>query len=319
MLKIFRKDIIVQVIIILVTSLAMWFGAFAHPTPVSIDAGGPIFTWLTNWMTPIVAVIFAYLLVMIEGFLFNMMLYQHKMIPQGTLLPMFFYVLAMSFNATTITPFIVGSLMLIFAIGELMLTSTLLSLTIDKIFGATALVSIATLICPPMVVFFIPLMINMFTYSLYGWRDWTMFILGTMAPYIFVETIYFCADQLFYRNFLLIYDITNIGMVFDASLRQWISSGIILLLMLIGLASSIGNSQNRVVNYKKNNTAILVFLIGCIAFSLYESFAPIEPTQYAIPLAYCTTTIFLEPRRKEAVPNLFFIAIILTAIINNIL
>lgn len=317
MLKIFRTDIFMQAIIILVVSVVMWIGVFLKPQPIPIEGGGPLFYWITGTLTPRWGAIIAFLLVVAEGFIFNGILYRHKMISQNTLMPMLFYIMAMSLGSPTLTPILIGSFLLILAIGQLMLTSTLLSLTPDKVFGAAALVALATLFCPSMAVFFIPLIIDMFTYSLYGWRDWTMLILGLLAPIILVETIYFVTDEIFYRNYLLLYDLTDLHFRARGGWLNWIYSIIFAFIFILGLGASVVNSQNRNVNFKKNITAILTFTIGSILFSLYSNLIPIPTQAYAIPFACSTTSLFADPQRKELLPNIFFLFIILSGIVFN--
>jgi len=319
MLKIFRTDIFMQAIIIVIVSVIMWIGVFLHPQPIPIDGGGPLFYWITGFLTPRWGAIIAFLLVLAEGFIFNGILYRHKMITQNTLMPMLFYIIAMSLGTPTITPILIGSFLLILAIGQLMLTTTLLSLSLDKIFGAAALVSLATLFCPSMAVFFIPLIINMFTYSLYGWRDWAMLILGLLAPLILVETIYFVTDEMFYRNYLLYYDLTNLRFRAQGTWINWIGSIIFLFIFIAGLGAAFVNSQNRNVNFKKNITAILSFTIGSVLFSLYSYLIPISTQAYAIPFACSTTSLFIEPKRKELLSNLLFLFIVISGIVLNFL
>jgi hypothetical protein len=308
-----------QAVVILIVSVVMWVGVFINPQPIPIDDGGPLFFWLTGHMSPRWGTIIAFLLVIVEGFIFNGILYRHKMISQNTLMPMLFYIIAMSLGSPTLTPILIGSLLLILAIGQLMLTTTLLSLTPDKIFGAAALVALATLFCPSMAVFFIPLIIDMFTYSLYGWRDWAMLILGLLAPIILVETIYFVNDEIFYRNYLLLYNLTYLHISAQGSWVNWTRSLLFAVIFVIGLGAAAVNSQNRNVNFKKNITAILIFAIGSILYSLYSTLIPIPTQAYAIPFACSTTSIFIEPNRRELLPNLFFIFIIVSGIILNYL
>lgn len=303
----------------MIVSVVMWVGVFINPQPIPIDDGGPLFFWLTGHMSPRWGTIIAFLLVIVEGFIFNGILYRHKMISQNTLMPMLFYIIAMSLGSPTLTPILIGSLLLILAIGQLMLTTTLLSLTPDKIFGAAALVALATLFCPSMAVFFIPLIIDMFTYSLYGWRDWAMLILGLLAPIILVETIYFVNDEIFYRNYLLLYNLTDLHISAQGSWVNWTRSLLFAVIFVIGLGAAAVNSQNRNVNFKKNITAILIFAIGSILYSLYSTLIPIPTQAYAIPFACSTTSIFIEPNRRELLPNLFFIFIIVSGIILNYL
>lgn len=319
MLKLFRTDIFAQALIILAVMVLMWVKYFIHPIPIPVDGGGPLFFWLTGWMTPRIGTITAFLLIIVQGLFVNMMLYRYKMISQNTFMPMLFFVLAMSLCSPTLSPMVVGTLFLIIGISQMMLTSTLLSLPIDKVFSSTALLSLATLICPYMAVFFIPLVLNMFNYSLYGWRDWAMFILGMLAPYLLVETIYFITDELFYRNYLLLYDFTNFHFSCHGNWIEWLSGIAFALLFLVGFVSAIMGSQNRTVNYKNNITALMVFTIGSLLYSVYTDIIPVHTQAFAIPFACGMTALFAPAQRKEFFRNFLFLLIIVAFIVINII
>lgn len=319
MLKIFRTDIFSQAIIILIVSLSMWVGVFLHPEPIPIIGGGPVFYWLTKHLSARWGAIIAYVLVILQGFMLNSMLYRHKIITQNTLMPMLFYVLAMSIGTPTLTPLLLGNTLLILAIGQMMLTTTLLSLTIDKTFAAAALMSIATVFCPSMWVFFVPLIFNMINYSLYNWRDWTMLVLGILAPYFIIETIYYVNDQWFYRNYLLWFDMTNIQFTIAGKWTQWTESLTFIVILLMGWGALIMNNQGNTINYKKNITAMMIFIVGSLLYAFYTTFIPLVPQSYAVTFACCATALFASPHRKETVPNICFLLIIVGAIICNYL
>lgn len=319
MLKIFRTDVFLQIAVILVVSVVMWVRVFINPQPMPMVGGGQLYYWLTGLLTPLWGTIIAYVLVLLEGFLLNGILYRHKMIVQSTLLPMLFYVIAMSLGVNTLTPILLGSLMLLLAIDQLMLTTTLLSLPLDKVFAAAGSIALATLFCPPMAVFFLPLMASMFNYSLYSWRDWTMLLLGIMAPYIILETIFFLGDQMFYRNYLIIYSFTDIHLTASGSWTEWVCGILFLLVLLMGLGAAFVNSQSRSINFKKNISTILLFLLGSTAYMLYTYVVPVPTEAFALPFACCCTSLFIEPRRKEFGANLFFVLIIVSFVILRIL
>lgn len=310
MLRIFRTDIFLQSIIILIVAGVMWFGAFADPQPLTMIGGGQLYYWLMGLLSPLVGTIIGLIFVLVEGFLLNSMLYRYKLISQSTLMPMLFYVIAMSVCTPTLTPIVLGSLLLLLAVDQLMLDSTLLSLPLDKIFGAAACIGLATLFCPAMAVFFIPMVVTMINYSLYGWRDWTMLVLGALAPYILLETYFYLDDQLFYRNYLILYSITDLHLRFGGSWVEWVGSAIFLVTLLAGLGAASVNSQTRTINFKKNITTILLFILGSICYAIYTTIIPVPAQAYAIPFACCATSLFIEPKRKEFGSNLIFLLLI---------
>ena len=299
-----------QLIVILIVALAMWVGSFISPSPIPMIGGGHLYYWLVGLFPPLVGTIVGFVLVLVEGFLLNAMLYRHKMITQSTLLPMLFYVIAMSLGTPTLTPIVLGNLMLLLALDQLMLTGTLLSLPLDKVFGSATCIALATLFCPAMAVFFIGLVASMFNYSLYSWRDTTMLILGALAPYLIVETIFFLSDQLFYRNYLILYSFTDIHFTAKGNWIEWVGSGLFLLILIMGIGAVFVNSQNRTINFKKNISTILLFLLSSVAYILYTSVVPIPTQAFAIPFACCCTSLFIEPRRKEFGANLMFVLLI---------
>ncbi len=319
MLKIFRTDVFMQIVVILIVSVTMWIGAFTNPQPMPMVGGGQLYYWLTGLLSPLWGTIIAYVLVMVEGFLLNGILYRHKMISQSTLMPMLFYVIAMSLGTPTLTPIVLGSLMLLLAIDQLLLTTTLLSLPLDKVFGAATGIALATLFCPAMAVFFIPLVTSMFNYSLYSWRDWTMLLLGIMAPYLIMETIFFVGDQMFYRNYLILYSFSDIHLNADGGWLEWMGSGLFLLTFVLGFGAAAVNSQNRNINFKKNISTLLLFTLGSIAYMLYTSIIPVPTEAFALPFACCCTSLFIEPRRKEFGANLMFVLLIVLFVIWRIL
>lgn len=318
-MRIFRTNVVLQIFIILIVAVLMWIGVFIHPRPTPIEGGGQLYYWITGLLSPLASTIIAFVLVIVEGVLLNSMLYRHKMMTQSSLMPLLFYIIAMSIGRPTLTPMLLGSLFLIIGMSQLMLTTTLLSLDLDKIFGASASIACATLFCPAMAVFLVPLIANMFNFSLYGWRDWTMLILGILAPYIVLETYYYMVDELFYRNYLILYGLTDINWSVGGSLIDWIGSLIFLLLFVVGFGSTVINGQNKTINFKKNLTAILLFTVGSILFTLYTHIFPIHTQAFAIPFALCTTLLFVDPKRDVWWQNLIFVLVIVAFVIWNLI
>ncbi len=328
MLKSFRNNnIIVQIIVVLAVAGLMWARSFAHPISTPAPGGGSLYYWLTGALSPLGSIILAFVLMLSEGVLLTSILYRHKLIGQGTLMPVLFFVIAMSLGRPALTPVLSGTLFLLLAIEQLLLTSTLLSIGLDKTFGAAACVGLAMLLCPTMAVFIIPVIISMFNYSLYSWRDWTMFILGLLAPWILVETYYWVCDEMFYRNYLLLYTLTDFHLRVGGTLIQWIVSIVFLLLLVLGILRIMGMSRNRNINFNKNVTTLLLFTIGSVALAGYTRLFPIAACNYAIPFACCTTYLFIDSgsvgsvsfgrHNKEIWLNILFIAVVLFFVVAN--
>lgn len=321
MLKIFRTDIYLQAVILVVTVVLLWVRAIIAPVAAIPEGGSEIFYLLTDWMSPRVATVTAMILIVAGGLFFNSLLYRNKMIGQNTLLPMLFFILAMSLGSrqTTLTPLLVGVLFLILCASQTMITGTLLSLSIDKTFGAAASLSLGTLICPSLAVFVLPLMMCMLNYSLYSWRDWTMLMLGIAAPYIPVELYWYLSGDLFYRNYLLLYDLTNVGLVLEHPIAEWVMSLLFFLLTVVAFSYTIANNQRHGTNYKKNTAALLFPFVGSLIIGAYSTFVPLPTQAYALPFAFCCSVMFHDEKKKEWIWNILLIALLLAAVAYNIL
>ncbi len=310
-----------QAFIIILLAAALWWRSFANQTAIPTQGGGYVYYILAGWLPPIVATILGFVLMLLEGFLLNMQLYKNKLINQNTLMPMLFYVVVMSLttNQLTLTPILIGNLFVITCIDSLMLTSTYLSLPISKTFGAAASIAMATIFCPAMAAFLIPLIINIFNLSLYGWRDLTMIVLGLLAPYLLVETFYFLDDVMFYQNYLFVYDITNINIVFHGTFYQWIGSLLFALLVVIGLIATVAVSQTKGINFKKNTSTLLIFFIGSIWYLGYTQVVPMTSQCFAVPMAFATTQLFYEKKRNETIWSILLLLIFVAAFAWNIM
>lgn len=321
MLKIFRNDIFFQTIIILVVMVLLWAGALYSPHPVELRGGGYLFCLWAGQINPMLSTIIAMAVILAEGYLFNMVLYRHRLTNKGTLMPMLFYVVAMSLGSQQLafTPMVAGSLFLIGTLDQMLLyDGTLLSLSLSNIFSASACLGLATLCCPSMAVFLLPILAGIANFSQYGWRNWTMVVLGMLAPYVVLEPYLYMVDEAFYRNYLLLYDLTDLHFVMDGSIFDWGGSLLFSLLLFTGLAALIVNSQNKVINYKKNIAVVELFLIGSAACMAYTQLVPLTTQAFAIPFACCATALFYEKKRPEWLWNLLLLIVLALFVLWNL-
>ena len=313
----FKTNMAAQTFVVLAVSAIMWLGSFIHPPLEPCEGGGHLFYWVAGLLSPTMRVVVGYVLMLAEGLMLTSMLYRHKMLPQSNMMPLLFYTLAMSVGQPTLSPALVGSFFLLFSIDQLLLTSTLLSIGQDKIFYASLSVACATLFCPAMAVMILPLFTNMFNYSLYGWRDWTMLILGLLAPYIVMETWFFMNDELFYRNYLIYYGLTDVEINIDGNWMDWVASVAFSLVVVISIVTAMLGAQGQIATVSKNTTAILLFITGGLAMSFYSALLPVDTVAYAVPFAFGATMLFTGVRHERWIHTLLFVLLILIFVVWN--
>ena len=268
-----------------------------------------------------IATLAALVLMVVEGVMVGSTLFKNKLTAQNTLLPVLFFLFAMSIGMrqTPLTPVIVGTFFLILCLRQLMVTGTLLSLPIEKTFGSAACLSVATLFCPAMVVFLLPLVMIMLNYSLYSWRDWTMLLLGLAAPYIPVELYYYLTDRLFYNNYLLLYSLSDIRFDATGSDAEWVMSVVFITLTLVSTAKAAAAGRSQGTNYSKNSAAILFLLVGSILFAAYSAVVPVATQAFAIPFAFSMTMMFQGEKKKEWIWDVLMVVVLVSGIIYNIM
>lgn len=281
--------------------------------------GGPLYELLYGLIPPLAAVIIAFAIVLLSGLLFNIILYQYKMISQNTLYPMLFYILAMSLGAQfqTLTPFVICSPIIVLLTSRVMVDSSLLTLSTDKTFEASMLIAIATLICPACLVLYVALLANFTNYRMYQWRDWLMLFLGALAPCIVLEMVYFLNDSLFFSNYLLWHDLITWRPSFGGTTLEWIASGIYAGLTLIAITAAFTSGQKQPIIFQKNANAIGQLSIAGALMVAYGQIMPFNVQLFAPVFAFGATAIFYPKKQKEWIWSIILILLFIVAIIWN--
>ena len=306
MLNLFRKNEFLQLVIILVAGVALWMPSFLHPAAAMPQVGNaPLYELLASWLSPHpqLATWVAFVLVVLEGWLLNVLLYNHKVLSQSTLFPMFAYVLLMSHGGEplTLTPMILVNLALLGCLSQLMVPDTL-TISFDQIFQASALVALATLCYLPAITLMVPLIIIFLVHSLYHWRHWVMLLLGFLAPYILLALCYFMADRLGYISYLYR------GALADFSLRGWridtevwglVAQGGTLALIVVSLLALLSGAKEHTTMYRENVTTLSVTILAAVGMMAYEQCLPLDLQLLALPASVMVALFLLSlsPRR----------------------
>lgn len=322
MIKWFKQNEVLQLVVILATTLMLWLPAIMHP--VAMQTGhdyAPIYSLCYSWLhtNSRLATLLALLLVVVEGFLFNLLLYNHKMVGANTLMPTWLYIVVMSATPAqlTLTPMVMANLPLIGMIS-MMTVKEDLSISMDNIFNAALLVAIASLCYTPSVVMLVVMLILFTVHNLYNWRHWVMLLLGFLAPIIVVATYYFLNDRLYYVSFLTRMNITDIHFsIATANTLTWICNGLLLAVLLITLFNGIANANDRVQMFRKNNRVLTLFLLGGVMMLLYSDMLPTNPQMVALPLSYLASYYLMGVKRRLWLYNTLLLLIIILFIAAN--
>ena len=331
MLKLFEKSTGFQVVVILVVTILLWMHALAHPQPMTPpDTFAPLYGLLYSLsLSPFLSVLIAMLLVIAGGILLNLMLSNAGLVSQNSLLPTLFYILFMSATADTLTPTLIVGVLAIAFVSMLLLHSTLLTIPSDKIFGATALIGICSLIYLPSLTLLIAYLLVAVSYRLYSWRDWMVLLLGLLAPYLLLWIILFLNGTLA-ESFpamaaaLSPSQFSILNSQFSLSLAANI---VLLLVFLVSLFTLWRRFGEKTTLWQKNATAVVMPTVAALALTLlYSPCLPVNLQLIAIPFALCASLRFTSETRysrysrnrhqwKHYLKDLLFLIVIAAAII----
>ena len=144
-----------------------------------------------------------------------------------------------------------------------------------------------------------------------------MLVFGLAAPFILIETYYFVCDELFYRNYLLVYALTDFSWHARGGLASGVISGVFVILLLWGVLFVAGGGQSHSLSWNRNVTTVLLFAVGGVLHSAYTGIWPVDMQALSVPFACCTGMLLAEPRRKEFGMNaVFVVTVLLFAVVN---
>ena len=303
MVKLFKKNMVLQVLLIVAATLLLWGRALVTPTPMA-DGDAILYHLLYMGLAslPRLAVVIAILLVLAEGVWLNLLLANMGLVPQTSLLPTLLYIILISAPATTLSPAIfVGGIMIAIT-HQLMLRTTLLTISTEKICSATALIGLASMFYLPSLALIVSYLLVVINYRLYSWRDWAAMFLGLLAPYILLVTILFLSDNLTIWWSGTYYSLAEIA-IQSSTERILVTIGnivlvLVFLLSLFYLWSHIGE---HTIVWQKNATTVMLLSVGSAAMLLYSHVFPVDMRLFAVPFALCGFHLMMpeKPQRSR--------------------
>ena len=298
MLNLFRKNMAVQVLLIIVALVLLWLRPLMTPPPMTAgtDTDGVLYALLVDWLSgvPRLTVIIAMILVLAEGVMLNILLSDMGLVPQTTLLPTLLYIIMMSAPATTLTPMVPVSAALIGCTYLLMLRGTLLTIPTSRICSATALIGLCSLFYLPALAIFVSYLFVAISFRLYNWRDIVALLLGLLAPYVLLVTVLFMTDGL--AEWWGTTAAALGGFSFHIAKTEplpLIANIILTLIIAAAIFMLWGKLGEHPVLWQKNATTVMLLSIGAIIMLFYSHLLPVNLSFFAIPFALCGTHMLL--------------------------
>lgn len=307
MLKLFEKSTGIQVVVILTVTALLWVPSLAHPLPmVPPDGFGPLYKLLYNLaISPTLSVIVAMMLVLAGGLLLNMMLASANLVSQNSLLPTLLFVVFTSASTPTLSPLLIVSVLSIAVVRMLLLHGTLLTVQPDKVFAATALISICTLFYLPSLALLAAYLLVAVSYRLYSWHEASMLILGLLAPYLPLWMVLAfnggLGDSL--RSMGETFITFNLNNPAPHTPLETVANGFLLVIFFISLFSLWARLGENTVVWQKNATTVMTPTAAAIVVAFYSGLFPANLQFFAIPFALCGSIMLTSRRRRRSSAN----------------
>lgn len=302
MLKWFEKNTVFQVALTLVMTVLLWGPALVHPQELPAPEGfAPLYGLLYNLNpSPLLATVLAMVLVLTGGFLLNLMMADTGLVSQNSLLPTLLFTLMMSCQTPALTPTLIVAVLAIAVVNLLMLHSTLLTISIDKIFGAAVLIGIGTMVYLPSIVLLVFYLLVAVSYRLYGWRDWMVLLLGLLAPYLLLWAIAFEGGWLGDCFAAMEETFATVRLsVLESEPLPSVANGFLLALFFVSLFTLWRRLGEKTVVWKKNASTLMLLTVAALTLLFHTQLFPANLQFFAIPFALCATLFFTPDSRRR--------------------
>ena len=295
MLKLFEKSTVVQALVILLVTALLWFKSFINPQPMMpTDNYAPLYNLFCSLHpSPVLSTIIALTLVVLGGFFFNIMVAGVGLASQNSLLPTLLFIMAMSAVSPALTPSLFAALIFIAIIKMLMLRSSLLAVSSDKIFGVASLIGIASMIYLPALTLVAAYLLITVNYRLYSWRDWMVFLLGLLAPYLLLWSVQLFTDDLVDGFAAMGDELSNLTLTVGSfSTLQSIANITLLTAFFVSLFVVWRRLGEKPIVWQKNATTVMLVTVAAIAMLPFTQVYPVNLQFFAVPFAFCLSQRF---------------------------
>ncbi len=306
LIRIFKQNAPVIPLLLLLAGLLLWADGFIFATePVAAsERHAPLFGLMAVAFEsrPVLSVITAFVLLMLQVFLVNYMVQTNNLLGKPSWLPGFLYLLLMSSDPslTALHPVLVANLFLIWALART-LAAYSEGDVMAEVFNVGFLIAVAGLFYYPAMVFFLWLIVVLGVYFLLSLRGLAAAFMGFLTPLFFLFTWYFLSDQLENRLNHMVAQFDPF-VVFEQPYEPF-AIALMLALALISLLSffkiSLAYVADKPIRIRKRIRVLVYFFVVALASILLATYRfDVHHGLLIPPLAIAWSVFLLETKRK---------------------
>lgn len=316
-IRFFRSSFAAQYALVVLLAIVLWLPAFLKlPAPVEFDVDHqPFFGFVLNALAglPMLQLVLALLLLLLQAFFFNAFLAANHMITRIGSTGAFVYVLLFSSSPelNRLYPFLIASFFILAALRTLFLIYERES-PYYYVFNAGFFVAIAALFYAPAAILFFWVIISL-VIALHGsMRNFLIAFVGFLTPIYLLLSWFFLTDQLAER--LALYGGKWINLFVDfsqISILQYVIGLVMLVLLIFALGPVLGNVTEKNLGLRKkiNITHALSFFL--LLMLLLQRDSLIFNSVLLLPLAVYISFDFAYAHKLRWRNNLLLILVLL--------
>lgn len=315
LVNIFKKNYLVQLLLLVVVPLAMWMPAFVNPPEIFRSSYDMVLykqlcEWTGTWQRS--AVVVSFLIIYLQALLLNYLFTQNHLCQKATFLPALLYLMLMSCDVKTMTfsALLFSNFCVIIALHFFFKCYSKKE-GLDEIFQASFFLAIASLFYAPSVLFILWIWCGLVVYKLYKWRSWGMSILGLATPYLLLCVFYYLSD-------------ISIEAALLADVEKWLKidtnflnvpvqvvyMALLAVYLVPSLVMTLTSRTNRIIEYrKKSGVMVSMFVISLFVFFLSKTSENMSFV-FAIPFAFFLCNLFMSYSKEKAASRFLLIFII---------
>lgn len=195
LVRFFGSSFIAQYFSLALIGTLLWLPAFLDPQPMPFGPSleMPLFNLVYRLaeLAPMIAVVLAFLMVMVQAFILNSILSYHEFIPRNSLLAAFLYILLMSVNLRGQVMYpALPSLFLVMLALHLLFRMSEEEENLSEALSIPLLVALASMFYFPALLLALFLWISLVVFRIFKWREWVISLFGLLLPFIYLFTVY---------------------------------------------------------------------------------------------------------------------------------
>jgi len=291
---------------------------FFNRIPREVQSGTLVGTWIQyfNGNHRAASLITALVLILLNAYLLVQLNTIHIFIPTRTQMPAFFYIiLAACFNPShQLTPALPASTLVILVLYRVIPTYKTVNLSYHFL-DAGFLVSLASLIYFPSILFFLLLPGGLLLLRPFNWREWAFAFIGLALPYVFLVSGFFMTDTpvsnyfpgmaaLFKGNPLVLSVMELITAIFSLGMLVYASYFMVVTI-----------DTMKIHGRKVFNLLFLLFLIAVVIYAAVRGTGPEMVIFAAVPLSYLFSHFFFRCPRTWPYEVLFSVFLVLVLLL----